>query len=123
MSARLLMCDAIAVTCIDFRFQARLEQWLNQTLGSGNYDRVALAGGVQNWEVVLPQIELARRLHRILRVILINHEECGAYGADGTPERHAADLRQMRTRIVEKFPDLVVELYFARLYGTIERVS
>ncbi len=115
-------CAAVAVTCMDFRFQGFFEKWLNDTLGPRNYDRVSYAGGVKDWEAVFPQIEISRRLHGVSKVILVNHEDCGAYGAEGTPQRHADDLRAARAKVHAAFPDLEVELYYVTLDGRFERV-
>jgi carbonic anhydrase len=116
-------CDVIVVTCIDFRFQPVLSEWLNETLEPGSYDRVALAGGVKNWPVVMAQIEIARRLHNVRRVVLVNHEDCGAYGAEGTHERHITDLRAARDQVRAAYPSVDVDLYFARLDGSIEAID
>ncbi len=116
-------CDDIVVMCIDFRFQQALDQWLATHLQPGHYDRVSVAGGIKNWDVIMSQIEISKRLHNIRRVILINHEDCGAYGPEGTRDRHEADLRAARAAVLEQFPALEVELYFARLAGSLERVG
>ena len=115
-------CEAIVVTCMDFRLQGFFEKWLNETIGPGQYDRVSYAGGVKNWEAIFPQIEISRRLHGIKKVVLINHEDCGAYGEEGNPKRHADDLRAARTKVIAVYPDLTVESYYATLDGHFERV-
>ncbi len=116
-------CDALIVTCFDFRFQHFFDQWITAHLEPGRYDRVALAGGVLNWEVVSHQVELARRLHGVSRVVLVNHEDCMAYGEEGTPKRHRLDLKLARERLLEQYPELTVELYYARLDGPLEPVE
>jgi carbonic anhydrase len=118
-----LECDAIVVTCIDFRFQRLFERWLKENLDHRYYDRVAYAGGIKQWDVIFPQIEFAAQVHNVRRVILINHEDCRAYGEAGTYDRHVRDLRQARARTLEKYPQLEVELYYARLAGYLERIS
>lgn len=114
---RPLCCDALVVSCIDFRLQAQLDAWLSSVLGYGRYDRVALAGGVKDRGTVLAQVALAARLHGIRLVLLLNHEDCGAYGAEGTPDRHRADLRAIQRRIQAELPDLVVVLGYVQLDG------
>jgi carbonic anhydrase len=115
-------CDAAVVACIDFRFQRFLDRWLETNLGYEKYDRIGFAGGVKSWETVLGQIELSKKLHHINRVILINHEDCGAYGAAGTRELHEHDLRTARQALLENFPDLKVDLYYVTLSGGFDRV-
>jgi len=84
--------NAIVVHCIDFRLQKYLDPWLQQRFGHGNYDRVSLAGAVFDFYAILRQVEISNRLHKIKKVILINHEDCGAYGEEGNYERHKTDL-------------------------------
>jgi carbonic anhydrase len=116
-------CRAIAITCIDFRFQDRIENWLKENLGPDEYDRVALAGGVFDFYVILKQVEISSKLHDIQKVILMNHEDCGAYGAAGTFERHQQDLIEAEKKIERLFPELDVETYFLHLDGTITEIS
>ena len=116
-------CDAVVVTCIDFRFQEKLEAWIHENVCSGKYDRVSWAGGVKNWEQVAVQIELSKKLHGIHKAILINHEDCGAYGAAGTLEKHTQDLHAAKAAVLAQFPDLSVDLYFAKLDGNIEKIT
>jgi carbonic anhydrase len=110
-------CEAVAVTCIDFRFQKFFDRWLHENLQVGNYDRIGIAGGVKGWETVFSQIKISKTLHGVETVVLVNHEDCGVYGEEGTRDRHTADLREARAKVLEEFPDVGVELYYARLDG------
>lgn len=116
-------CDAVVVTCIDFRFQAHFDRWLAAEVGYGNYDRVAIAGAVKDWHTVCAQIRVARRLHNVHTVVLVNHEDCGAYGSTCPRERHERDLREARMRLRREIPEVTVHLLFARLDGTLEPVT
>jgi carbonic anhydrase len=118
-----LRCDAVVVTCKDFRIQRYLDEWLRDSIGYGNFDRVSLAGGVKNWDVISGAIDLAVQLHDVHRVILINHENCGGYGHESTPERHAADLRAARANVLGKYPGRTVLLYYVLLDGTFVRID
>ncbi len=108
---------------MDYRLQKYLNEWLDKSPASGNYDRVAIAGGAQDIYSVLKHVELAVRLHKIRKVILINHEDCGAYGAEGTLMRHKADLDETRRKILEKISNLVVERYYLHLDGKFEQLD
>lgn len=114
---------AIVATCIDFRLQEAINNWISKNFAVKTFDRVALAGGVRNLDTILGQIDIAVRLHHIKKVILINHEDCGAYGEESTPQKHAQDLTNAKTRIKEKYPDLAVETYYLHLDGTFEPLS
>lgn len=116
-------CEVAVVTCIDFRLQEYIDNWIKQKFGTRNHDRIAWAGGVKNLDLILGQIEISYKLHHIKNVVLINHEDCGAYGAEGTPQKYAEDLKNAKAKILEKFPDVAVETYYLHLNGTFELVS
>jgi len=115
-------CDAVIVSCIDFRFQPFINQWISDNFQPRTYDRVAWAGGVKNQQEVLEQIEISHRLHHIQKVFLINHEDCGAYGEEGTYQKHTEDLTKITKRIKGEYPNMKVELIFLHLDGTFEKL-
>lgn len=116
-------CDALIATCIDFRFQEYINFWISENFAPKTYDRVAIAGGVFDLEYILKQISISKRLHQIKKVVLINHEDCGAYEEAGTLEKHADDLKKAAVKIREQFPDLEVNTYYLHLDGTFEPIS
>lgn len=122
-------CDALIGTCIDFRFQEFINKWISENFPPKSYDRVAFAGCVKNFEVILDQIRISKRLHDINRAVLINHEDCGAYGQENIPDeeaerlRHSQDLNAAAQKIKEQLPDLEVETYYLHLDGTFSRVN
>ena len=107
---------------MDYRLQKYLNDWLEKNIGTGNYDRVVIAGGVLDVYSVLKHVELAARLHKIRRVILINHEDCGAYAEAGTLVRHQADLLEAAQKIQDLDVNLMIEKYFLKLDGVFERI-
>lgn len=113
-------CEAVIVTCIDFRFQEYINNWISQNFAPKTFDRVAIAGGVFDLDYVLKQVEISKRLHHIKKVILINHEDCGAYGEAGTPEKHAEDLKNAASKIRSQYTDLEIEIYYLQLDGNLE---
>lgn len=120
---RMHICDSIVISCIDFRFQPYIENWINKNLGKKNYDRVSLAGGVFDFYTVLKQVEISNKLHQVKKVILLNHEDCGAYGKEGNFNRHKSDLIEAERKIEAIFPDLDVETYYVKLDGTFVETS
>lgn len=114
---------ALIATCIDFRLQQFINDWTAQNFEPNTFDRVALGGGVKNLEVILEQVKIAHDLHHIRKVVLVNHEDCGAYAKEGTYERHIQDLKNAKTKVNEQFSDLEVETYFLHLNGTFEVIS
>jgi len=56
-------------------------------------------------------------------VCLINHEDCRAYGREGTYKRHKHDLMDSQFKIKALFPNLKVETFYLHLDGTFEAIS
>lgn len=114
------VCDVVVISCIDFRFQERINKWVKRK--AKKYDRVALAGGVFDLPSIMKQVELSVELHKIKKVILMNHEDCGAYGKTGTYAKHKKDLKDAIKKIESKFKGLKAEGYYLHLDGTFEEV-
>jgi len=116
-------CDYMLVTCMDYRIQAFIEAWAAEHLGTRNYDRVAMAGASKDLDAVLAHVDAACRLHAIKTVVLIHHEDCGAYGDESCPARHSADLQKAAREIIVRHPDLQVQLYYLLLSGELRKVQ
>ncbi len=83
---------------------------------------MAVAGGVKNFPLILEQINISIKLHHINEVYLINHEDCGAYGEEGTFEKHKEDLLLARDILKQKFPTLKVVPLYLKLNGEFVKV-
>ena len=118
-----LQCDALVVHCMDYRLQKFLHPWIMRRFGADNFDIISLAGGVHDYEMVLKYVQLAVQIHSIKQVVLINHEDCRAYGRAGTYKRHKYDLMDAEQKIEALFPSLDVETYYLHLEGTFELIS
>ncbi|OGZ37907.1 MAG: hypothetical protein A3F21_03485 [Candidatus Portnoybacteria bacterium RIFCSPLOWO2_01_FULL_38_39] len=79
--------QAIVLSCIDFRFHEKLKRALKKEK-INSYDLICLAGGAKNLvspnkkiyqQIVIDNIKLAQKLHKIKTVVLCNHIDCGAY--------------------------------------------
>ncbi|MCF6157818.1 MAG: hypothetical protein E3K32_04445 [wastewater metagenome] len=122
-------CDTLVITCIDYRFAAANQEFINGTLGlKDNYDHISIPGSIYNLinqetrSLLFSKFALAVRLHLIKRVIIIGHKDCGAYG--GSPvfgseiaeyETLCADLIKARELLIEKYPTLDVDLFLESL--------
>lgn len=83
---------AIVLSCMDFRFRKQLPEAIFAALGIDDYDEIKLAGGAKNiaspnkpgrLETVLDDIRLALEKHRVRKIVLLNHQNCGKYGSEG----------------------------------------
>lgn len=117
--------EALVLTCIDFRFHEKLKSALLE-LKIKNYDLLSLAGGAKNLasparaiyqKTVLDNIKLAAQLHKIKKVILVNHNDCGAYGGSGKHKNlreeiifHKSELKKAEELIKKTFPNLKTKI-------------
>lgn len=115
-------CQALVITCVDFRVQEYINEWIAKNFAAKTYDRGAFAGAAKSLKTILSQIEVSHKLHHIKKVILINHEDCGAYGVLGHVDHHIRDLHQATKALKERFPDLEIQTYYLHLDGTFEKV-
>ena len=114
-------CKYLLVHCMDFRLRNFLNDFGDKL--EGGYDLVSIAGGVKNVDFLMTQVNISVSLHQMTNVILVNHEDCGAYGEAGTAEKHSEDLKNAAEKIKGQYPDLEVNTYYLHLDGTFEQIS
>lgn len=116
-------CESLVLSCIDYRIQERVYAWLHKKFPHDMYDYVAFAGGIKHVLAAEAQIALSVRLHHIKKVILIEHEDCGAYGKEGTKEMQLHDLIKGKAAIQKRYPTLSVQTYYLSISGEFEEVK
>jgi hypothetical protein len=124
----------LVVHCSDPRFQPHFHDFLRRALRLERYALLAVPGGAQFLTLVdyLPKFSWAGwRWVKFIgdiappsRVVLIAHDDCLWYkhvrGRSKLGEIHAKqleDLRRVEAGVRERFRNVAVELYFARLEG------
>lgn len=119
-------CEALVLICIDYRFQTFIRNWLVENGLENKYDLIARPGGGKDTEeLLLLSVGLSLKLHGIKKVIVIQHQNCGAYGSElvsGSKEeldKHRSDLAISVELMRRRFPGLGFETYFMKLDGTI----
>lgn len=118
-------CSTVIVNCMDFRLVKTLQDWAKKQGLEGDFDLVSLGGSAMNIvdvvrrDFMFKQLEISVGLHHAKRVILINHQDCGAYGgseafesAEAEKAKHEEDLKRSKELVLTKFPDVKVELYY-----------
>lgn len=119
-------CDTLLVMCMDFRFRKKTIRFVQEHLEIQAFDQLAVPGSVktilEKRGTVKEAMEVSAHLHEIDRFILVNHQDCGAYGgsknfddADAEQKFHETELRAARDRIRGYYPDKTVMLFYARL--------
>ena len=136
------LCDALLLNCIDYRLQDATTAYMDRIGLRNDYDHVALAGAAlaavtdkrPAWGRTFRQhLATALELHRIKRVVVLDHRDCGAYrlflgeAAVSDPRiehrTHARVMRALRTRIGRDHPRLKVDLRLMALDGSVETIS
>ena len=131
--------DALLLTCMDYRLTDDIEKYMAGRGMTDLYDHVVLAGaslGVLTdkkpaWgQVFWDHLEIAKALHHIHEVIVLDHLDCGAYRTflgeaavkDPKTEHatHDGYLRRLKGEIRKRHPDLQVEIGIMALDGKVE---
>ncbi len=132
---------ALVLSCIDFRFVGLEQSFLARQHLDQAYDWVALAGASlalsgfphpAEAETFWDQLALSKQLHNINKVMILDHQDCGAYASmyqqpfsDLVSEQnlHVKYLNQAYAQIRQRYPDLEVELYFVKLTGDVTQIE
>lgn len=111
-------CDNLVIRCMDFRIKPTVLSVLLADIGikEGDYDLVSCAGAGKDIlgregdrDFLLKQIALSQKLHQIKNLVILQHENCGAYGIADIAEEAAIqqnDLIKIKTIIAGQFPEL-----------------
>jgi hypothetical protein len=115
--------DCIVVYCCDGRFVDQIEDFLHNGLDLGDFDRLVVPGGAGRMLDPSPMAKLQFMIHahRLTRVVLIQHEDCGYYNherhiaGDAQKTQRAADVRQVIAQIESDFPKVRIDAFDAVL--------
>jgi len=122
-------CEAVVLSCIDFRFWKETMEFVETELGITSYDFPSLPGGAKPINECASDDDLAMKcigvpcdLHHVKKIVIVNHEDCGAYGgskkfqsAEEELDFHTEELKRAKEKLAEKYPDLDIITVFARL--------
>jgi carbonic anhydrase len=118
--------DACVITCFDARFDLAVRKFLKRR-GIVLFDHVKIAGSAKpladsqasgdgGCGCILNAVRTSMRLHRTGLVLIMSHNDCGAY--PGVPaEVVAADAARAAAFLRRIEPSLKVESYFADFDG------
>ena len=118
--------EAMVLSCIDPRFQSKVYKYLKSKKLTGKYSSFTIAGaaiGVTNkkfkkwhstfWE----NLKTSIKLHRISKLIVINHKDCGAAKIVNGKKKfssliedkiHKQSFEKLRKTLRKKHPNLKV---------------
>lgn len=134
--------EALLLTCMDFRLTEAVSDYMKSRGLAGKYDHMVLAGGALGvvagdnpaWaETFWQHLALARSLHGIQRLIVIDHRDCGAckqfIGATCADDRdaematHMRAMEELADEVKTREPCLEVELLLMDLDGSVEMIA
>jgi hypothetical protein len=132
---------ALGITCIDYRLVEDGVHFFHDKNLTRDYDQVSLAGASlaavsdkfpSSNAAFWNHIDIAKTLHHIKKVIVVDHRDCGAYkvafGKDyqgepaGETGQHKTVMEQVKAKLAEVHPELESEFYLMALDGTAERI-
>ena len=129
---------AMVLSCMDPRFQSIVYNFLKKKKLIGKYSSFTIAGaslGVtatkfKNWHKTFwDNIETSIKLHKIKKLIVINHRDCGAakiinrkkiFSNDIETNIHRDSLQKIKKLFKKKYPRLSIELNIISLNKKVE---
>ena len=93
-------CQGLILGCLDYRIQATVSEFSRQRF-DGLADYLALAGGPKKIvdratrSQVVEQIKLAVSLHEMKTIVLMGHQDCGAYGGSTAFENLTTEISHL----------------------------
>jgi carbonic anhydrase len=129
---------ALVLSCIDPRFQPIVYNYLKKKRLNGKYSSFTIAGAAigvtatkfKKWHKTFwDNIDTSIKLHRIKKLIVINHYDCGAAKIiNGNKEFlktnemkiHEVSFEKIRKIFKKKYPKLSIELNIISLNKKVE---
>lgn len=126
------------VTCIDYRIQKALFEWLEKKHKLGNTDIIEIAGSSRDLvkpinqadeSELLKNIQLSVSLHNPDNIIVLDHQDCGGYAQDNTISaglpldtdlaKHTKYLKKTKKILLDLFPDKNIKTMYVSLAGKV----
>ncbi|MBI2598834.1 hypothetical protein HYW40_01265 [Candidatus Curtissbacteria bacterium] len=83
----------------------------------GQFDRISWPGTSKDFDSLKKAAAISLKLHDPDEVLIIEHEDCGAYGLDNSLETHRANAEKLAQALKEIKPSLKITLLIATLDG------
>jgi len=133
--------EAMTLSCIDPRFQPKIFNYLKKRKLSGKYSSFTIAGSAigvthnnfKKWHnTFIDNLSTSIKLHKIKKLIVINHQDCGAakianqkkeFNAFDEMKIHLDSFFKIKKTINKKFPKLKIELYLMSLDKRVKKFN
>jgi carbonic anhydrase len=134
--------EALVLTCMDYRLVDDSVRFFDGLHLTNEYDQVSLAGA--SLAAVSPKfpssntafwdhVQIAKTLHHIKKVIVLDHRDCGAYKVafgekfadehSAETDQHKSVMVEFRAALAKRHSDLESEYYLLALDGKAEKIS
>ena len=131
--------EAMVLSCIDPRFQPIVFNYLKKRKLNGRYSSFTIAGSAigvtaskfRKWHKTFwDNLETSIKLHKIKKLIVINHLDCGAAKIINGKKKidnfnetkiHKNSFTKIKNRLKNKYPNLKIETNLASLSKKVEK--
>lgn len=122
-------CQAALITCIDFRFHEEVLKYFEKQRGLRE-DLLTVAGvakqltklSTPEFKLIKKELEISENLHGIKEVLLVAHQDCGAYGGskafanlEEEFETYTKDMQKAVANLQKHFPRLKFMTFIAAI--------
>ena len=130
---------AMVLSCIDPRFQPVVFNYLRKRKLKGKYSSFTIAGSAigvtaqkfKKWHKTFwDNLETSIKLHKIKKLIVINHRDCGAakiingkkkFDNFNEAKIHKNSFTKIKKRFKNKYPNLKIETNLVSLNKNVEK--
>ena len=130
---------AMVLSCIDPRFQSIVYNYLKKKKLNGKYSSFTIAGSAigvtapkfRKWHKTFwDNLETSINLHKIKKLIVINHRDCGAakiingkkkFDKINETKIHENSFTRIKNRFKNKYPNLKIETILTSLNKKVEK--
>ena len=130
---------AMVLSCIDPRFQSIVYNYLKKKKLNKKYSSFTIAGSAigvtapkfRKWHKTFwDNLETSIQLHKIKKLIVINHRDCGAakiingkktFDNFHETKIHKSSFNKIKKRFKNKYPNLNIETILISLNKTVEK--
>ena len=131
----------MVLSCIDPRFQPIIYSYLKKKKLNGKYSSFTIAGAAigvtaskfKKWHKTFwDNIETSIKLHKIKKLIVINHRDCGAakiingkkeFSKINETKVHINSFQKIKKKFKNKYPNLKIELKLISINKKIENFN
>ena len=131
--------QALVLSCIDPRFQTIVFNYLKKRKLNGKYSSFTITGSAigvtapkfRKWHKTFwENLETSIKLHKIKKLIVINHRDCGAakiingkkkFDSFYETKIHKNSFNKIKNKFKNKYPNLNIETNLASLNKKVEK--